>query len=152
MRNLYLKIFKRSEIVRVFITFPDHRTKMYYVIPDNGLIKIASLKSTYTVDESAFYLFKGTPTLYFAYDRVEPIDPMKLEKSVLSPSYFDSAISTKAVQEFFLASSNSMPPATILTIVGVAITVVMVVMGYFIVTEIQTLQEQINQIGDVILP
>lgn len=143
MGNYFNKTFKRSQCVKAIIFDHDKRIKAHYVIPKDSQIKIGG--KLYEINQDDFYLSKGIPTYVYNVERVDPINLFNVEKSVLTASYYDTAISTNVAKQIFAASQEGVQPQNIILILT-GVTMLVMLLGFYIMyNELTAIYEFMNE-------
>lgn len=126
-------IFQKSKCVKVFLYHKDMRVTEHVVIPEDG--KIAINGKGYVIDSTRVFAHKGIPSLAYAEETAEPINPLDISKSSkLSSKDFYNAIENTVIQDVIKQSQETDDTAKY-AIVGGLISLLAVGAGAYFISE-----------------
>ncbi len=147
MKLFIYKLFFKSKMIRYYMFYPDGRMKIGYAIPEDNQFHHEG--GRYDLGDRDGFISKGILTYVYQYDRIDPINPLDLNKSIYPAKYYDTAINANVIKEVFNATSGETIPKTLLITLG-AIVITGVLVWYMIdmqLQEIRTILEPISNIG-----
>src|SRR5690554_6110990 len=99
MKLLFYKLFFKSKLIRYYMFYPDGRMVVDYAIPVDNQFKHG--EGRYDLGDRNGFISKGVLTYIYRYERIDPINPLDLEKSVYPATYYDTAINANVIKEVF---------------------------------------------------
>jgi len=148
MKLWFYKKFKKDQVVRLYLTTATNRLRIIYRIANSKTIKIGNAR--YELNDEDYILSKGIPSYFLVEGRIEPINPHDLNKSVMTPEYYDTAISANLAKELFNASGAGMDHVQIIMILVVIVLISSLIGNYLMYDQLQILREENLTLIDMI--
>ncbi len=145
-----IKRFYKNKAIRAIIHYPDHRIRIYWCIPVNGLVTIN--EKTYSCDANRDYfsLFNRIPTFTYQVDKIEPLRFDDIQPSAYSAAEYNTAINNKIVRDIFSASDKKTDLVTAVIVGMAAIVLILGVVAFFLYKEIENIKAAMEEMRDIL--
>jgi hypothetical protein len=117
---LYVRYLRNKKKIRIILTYPDRRMRMFKVTPKTEIITIDG--KSFTIKKEDLTLYRGMPTFIFNYENTSAISPFTGKITGYNPNEFNDGIETHLINELFATMKNpfSFDLGTILMIAVIA--------------------------------
>lgn len=154
MKQLYLKTFKKNQIVCLKLFYPDRRHKSFYVIPEPGGKLVKHDGMAFTMNPDYVYHEKGIPT--FVYNTLDPssvpvmIDPKEWEKSEIDPDEFNAALDQRIAKDLYRGFPEKLTLQMAIAIMALITIASVGAVWYMLNEQLSTMQQIIDSQQPVI--
>jgi hypothetical protein len=145
-----IKHFLKNKAIRAIIHFPDHRIRLYWILPKDGLITINDKTYSCDANRDYFSLLKGIPTFTYQVDKIEPLRFDDIKASAYSAAEYNTAINNKVIRDIFSANDKKTDLVTAVIVGMVAVVLIVGVAGFFLYKEIESIKIAMAELREVL--
>lgn len=147
MREFKLMMGKTKLIKCEFVSDSMNK-KVRYLVPDEKGFVHPNFGGEYFINKSFFFMDQddGIPCQYYKEGHPTPIDPIKLEASIMRPEEIE-ALAFNVENHVQRKKKKKDDNGTVLMIIGVATLIAVVIAGYLIYTQGQDTIEVLKTLG-----
>lgn len=143
LKEFYYRIFKRHEVVVVFVMGADGRIKKHWTIPHDNEITVE--KYTFVINPKTQGTYSGKPT-YFCHVQNSETLSLNDRKTTYTAGDYTTIVDAHVARDIFSAGGNLREWGLYNVVIGVVAVIAVAAVGFLVLDSITSLSERVTEL------